>query len=225
MQFEQMASGTMRDIVGACELPVIVLLLLCMVVVVAIVGTLIAEYFTEHRRFRVYLPKLLDQIEESPEGPAEVIKQSGLLLRQKRYLIELTRHPNLPDETRESLAVGLEYKERRRYDNVVKVTDVLSRVAPMLGLMGTLIPLGPGIMALGSGDVEQLSASLLTAFDTTCLGLIVAAFALIISAIRKSWYKDYMVTFDAITEALLQREKDGQPQGASSVSIANSVRV
>lgn len=37
----------------------------------------------------------------------------------------------------------------------------------MLGLLGTLIPLGPGIIALGQGDTQTLSTSLLTAFDTT----------------------------------------------------------
>lgn len=211
-QFTTGVSDVLRSIVGVCEVPVIILLLLAVVFMVVLIGTLVGEYFTENRHFKVFLPKLVDELEQNPQDPAEVIKKSGLLLRQKKYLVELTRHPELTDEMRESLAVGLEFKERSHYDNIVKITDVTSRVAPMVGLLGTLIPLGPGIMALGQGDVELLSQSLLTAFDTTSLGLIVGGLALIVSAIRKSWYKRYMASFDAIMECVLEIEKTADPE-------------
>lgn len=205
--FSNAVSASMRTVVGACELPVILLLLAGIVFAIGCVGSLLSEYFSEHKHFRVFLPKLVDELKAHPDAPAEVIKQSGLLLRQKRYLVELTRHPQITDAMRESLAVGLEHQERRRYEGRVKVTDVVSRIAPMLGLLGTLIPLGPGIVAMGTGDIAELSASLLTAFDTTALGLMIAGVALIVSAVRKRWYKDYMVTFDAIMECVLEIEK------------------
>ena len=53
--------------------------------------------------------------------------------------------------------------------------DILARVGPMLGLMGTLIPLGPGLASLGQGDVRTLAASVTLAFDTTVLGLSIGA--------------------------------------------------
>lgn len=228
--FDEAVSTVLRSIVGVCETPVIVLLLVALLATIVLLGSLLGEYFTEHRHFKVFLPKLVDDLKEAPADTADILKKSGLLLRQKRFLIELTRHPELTDAMRESLAVGLEYKERRRYDNTVKITDVLSRIAPMLGLLGTLIPLGPGIMALGSGDAETLSASLLTAFDTTSLGLIIAGVCMIISAVRKSWYKDYMVSFDAIMECVLEVEKqnDGtlggvQVEAKEALVFANDI--
>lgn len=205
--FSSAVSASMRTVVGACEIPVVVLLLLGTVFAIGCVGSLLSEYFSEHKHFRVFLPKLVDELKDNPADPAEVIKRSGLLMRQKRYLIELTRHPEITDAMRESLAVGLEHQERRRYEGRVKVTDLASRIAPMLGLLGTLIPLGPGIVAMGTGDIAELSSSLLTAFDTTALGLMIAGVALVVSAVRKRWYKDYMVTFDAIMECLLEMEK------------------
>lgn len=216
--------SVMRDIVALCEVPVVVLLLAGVVITVVLIGSLIGEYCTEHRHFKVFLPKLVDQLEATERNPVlnpvDVIKKSGLLLRQKRYLIELLSHPDLSNEMRESLAVGIENEERRRYDIRVKFTETLSRVAPLLGLLGTLIPLGPGIMALGEGNTEILSASLLTAFDTTSLGLIIAAFAMVITAIRKRWYKDYMVTFDALMECVLDIEKDGSGLGMRGREVA-----
>lgn len=205
--FSNTVSASMRTIVGACEIPVILLLLVGVVFALGCLGSLLSEYFSEHKHFRVFLPKLVDELKAHPNDPAEVIKQSGLLMRQKRYLIELTKHPQISDPMRESLAVGLEHQERRRYEGVVKVTDLASRIAPMLGLLGTLIPLGPGIVAMGTGDITTLSSSLLTAFDTTALGLMVAGVAMIVSAVRKRWYKDYMVAFDAIMECVLEIEK------------------
>lgn len=200
-------SSIMRTVVAACQTPVIVILLLLLAVAILCIGWLVGEYFFERRRFRVFLPRLVEDLKNNPSDPAQVIKDSGLLLRQKQYLIELTRHPDLTDEMRESLAVGIEYKERRFYEIIVKITDLIARIAPVFGLLGTLIPLGPGIMALSEGDTATLSASLIVAFDTTSTGLMISVAALLISAIRRRWYKDYMVSFDAILECVLEIEK------------------
>ena len=206
--FSETASAVLRTAVGALETPVVVCLLLIAAYTVACVGALIAEWVTEHRHFAVFLPKLVDELKANPGEPADTIKRSGLLLRQKRYLVELTLHPSLTATMRESLAVGIEHEERRRYDGLVRRTDLIARVAPMLGLLGTLIPLGPGIVALGQGDLQALSSSLLTAFDTTAMGLVVAGVALLVSSVRKRWYRDYMVAFDAMVECVLEVERE-----------------
>jgi biopolymer transport protein ExbB/TolQ len=78
----------------------------------------------------------------------------------------------------------------------------------MFGLMGTLIPLGPGIIALGQGDTQTLSNSLLTAFDTTVAGLASAAVASVVSMVRRSWYKDYMSMLETVAECVLETEKN-----------------
>ena len=87
-------------------------------------------------------------------------------------------------------------------------SDLIAKIAPMLGLLGTLIPLGPGIIALGQGDTAALSASLLTAFDTTVVGLICAGLATIVSAIRNLWYRNYMSIFETLMECILELEKN-----------------
>ena len=84
---------------------------------------------------------------------------------------------------------------------------MLAKLGPMIGLLGTLIPLGPGIIALGQGDTLTLSQSLLTAFDTTIAGLIVAAAALIISGIRRGWYNGYMSVLETAMECVVEMEK------------------
>ena len=73
---------------------------------------------------------------------------------------------------------------RRRIERA----DLLARIGPMLGLMGTLIPLGPGIAALGQGDVQTLAASVSVAFDTTVLGLLAGIVGFTLGRLRRRWY-------------------------------------
>ena len=68
--------------------------------------------------------------------------------------------------------------------------DLLARSGPILGLMGTLIPLGPGLLALGEGDITVLSTALTVAFDTTVLGLVIGLLAYIVSRIRRRLYQE-----------------------------------
>ena len=195
---------TMHAIASILQSPVIVVLIALVAIVVIIVGMLVAELFTEHRYFKLSLPALIDELDGDGD-PVEVIEGAGLLGRQKKALCELLAHPGATPLERESLAVNLVAAEQRTFDNRVKVTDLIAKIAPMLGLMGTLIPLGPGIMAIGEGQTELLAESLLVAFDTTVLGLIVAVVAVCVSTVRKSWYSKYMAAFEAAAECVLEK--------------------
>ena len=128
--------------------------------------------------------------------------------RQKKALTELISHPDITPAMRESLAVRLLEEEKSHYSIIVMITDLIARLAPMFGLLGTLIPLGPGIIALGRGDTYTLSTSLLTAFDTTAAGLLAAAAAFLISAIRKKWYANYMSALEMSMECILEVTKE-----------------
>lgn len=62
------------------------------------------------------------------------------------------------------------------------------RVGPILGLAGTLIPLGPALMALSAGDTETLSQKLVVAFSTSVVGLFISGLCYVMHSFRKSWY-------------------------------------
>lgn len=68
--------------------------------------------------------------------------------------------------------------------------DLLARIPPMLGLMATIIPLGPGLAALGKGDPAQLASAVTVAFDATVLGLVAGIAGLIIGKLRRRWYEE-----------------------------------
>jgi len=197
----------LRAVASAMHYPVIILLIFFLLAAVALLGWLFAEYLTERRHMRASLPALLEEMQHT-EHLAETIAQSGLLQRQKDALTELAAHPDFSPELREALAVRLLDAEQERYDRIVRFSELVARLAPMFGLLGTLIPLGPGIIALGQGDTFTLSASLLTAFDTTVAGLLAAAVATVVSSVRKSWYKEYVSTLEVLSQCVLDRERE-----------------
>ena len=114
---------------------------------------------------------------------------------------------DLPEETRLAAAKRMLEGEDAYYDRILHVTDTVAKLGPMFGLLGTLIPLGPGIMALGRGDTATLSASMSVAFDTTIAGLITAAVCAVISGIRRRWYNAEIADVEAVMEGVLQEMK------------------
>ena len=143
----------------------------------------------------------------------KTIRKAKILRRQKDALLYLISKGSYPDNTREALARQLIADEEARYRKITKITDIVARVAPMFGLMGTLIPLGPGLIALGQGDTKTLSDSLLIAFDTTVAGLIAGATSYVVSGIRKGWYERYMVALETLMETILEEQAREKAEG------------
>jgi biopolymer transport protein ExbB/TolQ len=81
---------------------------------------------------------------------------------------------------------------------------MVTRLGPTLGLMGTLIPMGPGLAALGNGDIQGLSQAIIIAFDTTVVGLAAGGVAYVISKIRRRWYEENLSNIETLTEAVLE---------------------
>lgn len=170
------------------------------------VGNIVVEVFTERRHFKVTMPEFLGALTDAPaEEVPEILAQSGLLRRQKEALGTLFENRGLPEDARIALAKRLIADEDMRYQKIVGRTDLMVRIAPMLGLMGTLIPLGPGIVAMGQGDIATLSSSLLIAFDTTVCGLVIAIVSAFMSRIRKNWYEDYMISLETGMSTILEK--------------------
>ena len=212
----------LRVITSSLQIPAIVILLLLIALAVFMIGSLIVEFFSDRRRLNAKIPEIIDDIQGmNADQLDEYFQNCGLLKRQKKAIHELITRTDLPNNSREALARELLFEEQNHYEKVTKITDVVARIAPMFGLMGTLIPLGPGLIGLGQGDTKTLSESLLIAFDTTVAGLISGAVAFVISAIRKNWYDKYAVGLETILECILDVQ-DKAGKGTTANVPANS---
>ncbi len=196
---------TMHMISSGLLTPTIVVLLLLLALTVVELGGLLAEAITEQRRGKVNVPELVDSLlRKDSEEIMEEIVNSRLLRRQKAALGELIRHSSLPAASLQAVARRLLAGEELHYARITARTDLVARLGPMLGLMATLIPLGPGMIAMGQGDTKTLADSLLTAFDATVTGLAAAGIAFAVSRLRKRWYEDYLSSLESLMESLLE---------------------
>jgi biopolymer transport protein ExbB/TolQ len=67
-------------------------------------------------------------------------------------------------------------------------TRVWIRLGPIIGLITTLIPISPALVALAKGDLQVLSANLVIAFSTTVIALLVSGMAFVVSMFRERCY-------------------------------------
>ena len=86
-------------------------------------------------------------------------------------------------------------------DSVARHTFI-TRVSPMLGLMGTLIPLGPALSGLSSGDMSALGSNLVVAFTATVVGLLISGVAYGVGLLRRVWYARDLTDLEFIATRL-----------------------
>ena len=161
---------------GALLVPVVVALLGMVVWVAVYLGGLAGEWW-RRRRCVPAIRALVEQLKHDP--PRRLARRE--LPPLCGFLHQAFRHPQADPE--KTLA-DIQLQAERSLDLLALGT----RLGPVLGLAGTLIPLGPALVALSQGDIATLSAKLVVAFTTTVLGLLVGAVCFTMHLIRKHWY-------------------------------------
>ena len=100
--------------------------------------------------------------------------------------------------------------------NRLEFARIATRVAPMLGLVATMIPMGPALKALADGALQDVSRSLMIAFSAVILALLSAAISFTVVNVRKRWYSADLATIEArLTHATPQATAPVQPPAAA----------
>ncbi len=77
---------------------------------------------------------------------------------------------------------------------------ITSRVAPLLGLVATMIPMGPALIAVANGDSVGMAEQLVVAFAAVIVALLSAAMTYVVLMVRRRWL------LGEINDWLAQRE-------------------
>lgn len=91
-------------------------------------------------------------------------------------------------------------------DKDLSTSKTLSKMGPMLGLMGTLIPMGPALVGLSTGDIASMAYNMQVAFATTVVGLFAAAIGFITQQVKQRWYLQDMTNLEFVAELLNEKE-------------------
>ncbi len=81
-------------------------------------------------------------------------------------------------------------------------SQTLAKLGPILGLMGTLIPMGPALVGLASGDIGSMASNMQVAFATTVIGLLIGAVGFIILQIKRRWFAADINNLEFVVELL-----------------------
>lgn len=179
-------------IASALRVPVLILALLVLLVCAVEVGRFATELYLRARVGRGALRSLARQVVANA-GQAAALSARAPSAFAREALLEIARARLAGEQAGiEHALADYELAVQRRLDH----TRILVRAGPALGLMGTLIPLAPGLAALGHGEVSTLATDLRTAFAATTIGLLVGTVAFALTLTRTRMYSEDLTALE-----------------------------
>lgn len=182
--------------------PVIVLLILFFGRALLLIGSFFGQYLTV-RRTKATLREALAALTPATVGDlAERLpkKNPTPTVVCMRRLLEAAESP----AHRQRLLSEFEIAA----DEDLAVSKTLCKMGPMLGLMGTLIPMGPALVGLSTGDIASMAYNMQVAFATTVVGLFSAAIGFITQQIKQRWYAQDMTDLEFLSDMLNESRKN-----------------
>ncbi len=192
----EITTKTLYWISTGLMIPVVILLILLFVRSLILIGTYYSDY-VQKKRFDKKISPILEEL--STENVREKITQDILTTKLPvSYYLRKILDKNKNDIYREKQLADFEIycqKDLAKSQN-------LSKLGPVLGLMGTLIPMGPALVGLASGDIASMASNMQVAFSTTVVGLLTGAIGFIIMQEKKRNYANDTNNLEYIIDLL-----------------------
>ena len=209
----QYISNALYHVSSALLLPVMLAVVALFLASLTMLGGFIREAM-DRRQTRQTLRAAAELAARSPSDPSAVwimlsFTPSGLSRSLSRAASAAPGH-------RLALEKGLADLETDIAARLGRIGFV-TRVGPMLGLLGTLIPFGPALAGLSNGDVRELSANLVAAFATTVVGLLAGSISFGVGSWRRAWYAGDFDDLHYIVQ-LLTEEPDHAAESQTQVA-------
>ena len=161
--------------------PVIVGLLYFFVNSILLLGVFFNQYLTHSKQTKL-LKKTLDSLRA--DDMEKLTVEAGKL-PQSNFTDFLRNIIEAPSKAYSNRLLA-DYEVRA--DAELGKYKLLTKFGPILGLMGTLIPMGPALAGLATGDVASMAYNMQIAFATTVVGLFVGAIGYVLLQIKQRWF-------------------------------------
>ena len=165
--------------------PVLILLALAALYVFWAAGRVLGEWIARSRAGR------FDPFRDDPASFAF----PDAVRRYRDELLAVTERDEAATACRMRQAVA----ERQR---TLDAFRLLIRLAPALGLLGTLIPMGTALAGVGQGNFQVVSGELVVAFTTTVVGLAAGSAAFLFYLVKRRWVAEDVRMIEFVTEKL-----------------------
>jgi biopolymer transport protein ExbB/TolQ len=149
---------------------------------------------------------------DAPPDAARIARAApGTLSEQAVLDLAIATQSSRNDAIENALA-DYELRIQRRLDR----TRMLVRAGPALGLMGTLIPLAPGLSSLGKGNFSELAGDLKVAFAATVIGILVGTGAFVLTLVRTRVYTEDLA---GLERAVAKHEPQAPPHHRVTTAV------
>lgn len=176
--------------------PVIVLLIILFCRAILLAGSFYGQYLSIRKTetlLRNELSKLTpDTVEELSSKLPE--NSRSLVITYMRQVLDARDTPAQVQRLLANFEIAA--------DKDLAISKTLTKLGPILGLMGTLIPMGPALAGLGSGDIASMAYNMQIAFATTVVGLVAGAVGFLTQQVKQRWYLQDMTNLEFISELL-----------------------
>ena len=175
--------------------PVIVLLIFFFLRSLLLIGSFFGQYLAIRRTASLISSEVDSRTKENVQSLAERLpkKNPSLVVTYMNRLLAADSAA-----MRQRLLADFEIEA----DKDLSTSKTLSKMGPMLGLMGTLIPMGPALVGLSTGDIASMAYNMQVAFATTVVGLFAAAIGFITQQVKQRWYLQDMTNLEFVAELL-----------------------
>ncbi len=178
--------------------PVIVGLLYFFVNSILLLGIFFNQYLTHSKQTKL-LKKTLDSLRA--DDMEKLTVETGKL-PQSNFTDFLRNIVETPSKAYSNRLLA-DYEVRA--DAELGKYKLLTKFGPILGLMGTLIPMGPALAGLATGDVASMAYNMQIAFATTVVGLFVGAIGYVLLQIKQRWFVADLADLEFIADLKEQK--------------------
>ena len=173
--------------------PVVVGLLYFFVNSILLLGIFFNQYLTHSKQTKL-LKKTLDSLRA--DDMEKLTVEAGKL-PQSNFTDFLRNIVEAPSKAYSNRLLA-DYEVRA--DAELGKYKLLTKFGPILGLMGTLIPMGPALAGLATGDVASMAYNMQIAFATTVVGLFVGAIGYVLLQIKQRWFVAELADLEFIAD-------------------------
>lgn len=93
----------------------------------------------------------------------------------------------------------------------VILSKLLTKIGPVLGLIGTLIAMSPALVGLSTGDIAGMSYNMQVVFATTVVGLVISGVGLVSLQFKQRWYAKDVNNLDYVSRKLIEKHGSMKP--------------
>lgn len=179
--------------------PVIVLLILLFIRSLLMIGSFFGQYLAIRKTDAQFRPGINSL---TAENVTELLgklpqKSSSLMINYIRQILEAENNPAHIQRLLANFEIAA--------DKDLSASKMLTKLGPILGLMGTLIPMGPALVGLSTGDIASMAYNMQVAFATTVVGLFISVIGFITQQVKQRWYLQDMTNLEFLSEILTEK--------------------